>query len=271
VELVALKFGKRNRTNENDTSNVRKEASVLLSLAGNDWVPPVKFFFDDSNGFYLGTSLFTGGDLLSHLESVGKMDVNMTRNILAQLLGALRSLHEAGFVHRNIKPSNIVLESTGRLRLVGFSLCHPAGSLVDSSAGSVDYMAPEIISDTKPYSAAVDLWAAGIIMYEILFGGPPFSDEARDRNKTIYRIIHADKYLWFPASTPQSMAPAIDLIKSLLRPADSRITLEGARSHVFFEQVDWRNLEPCCIPHNFLSKINMLTDSKLLFRLHRDA
>ena len=271
VEVVALKVGKYSMESSGSSRSVTREAATLMALDGNEWVPDMKFFMKDSVGAYIGTALCGGGDLLSHLESAGTFPVSMARVIVAQLLVAVRSLHGKGFVHRNLKPSSVVFDSSGRLRLVGLSLCHRKGDCVDSDMGSVDYMAPEVIADPGRYTEAVDVWSIGIVLYEMLFGGPPFSDESRERNRTIYRIIHAEKYLWFPESGGISYAAGKDLVKSLLRSATTRLTIDAIVEHPFFEGVDWDNLEPFRIPHEFMRKSQTLGESKMLFRMQRDC
>ena len=209
--------------------------------------------------------VFTGGDLLTHLEAVKRMNISDAKVLASQLICAVETLHSLGYIHRNLKPDNIMFTKSGDLKLIDFGLCHRIGEVVDSSSGSVDYMAPEILSNPEPYTESVDYWSIGVILYEILFGGPPFSDEKRDRNRTIYRIIHSEKYLWFPTDEEIDMMSAISLIKQLLNtsPVDRSHFISKIKDHSFFLDLDWDRLPSCKLPpFNLLERVRMIKSRK---------
>ena len=242
-ELVALKYAKtgRSSTGMENSGDLTHEAEVLMCMSGSKWVPKLKLLLQDELAVTLGMELCTGGDLMMHLERLGTMNVDNSRMIMYNLLVALGDMHARGFVHRDLKPDNIVFDHRGQLKLIDFGLTHRVeAETVDSVYGSIDYMAPEILTDTTGYSHVCDLWSAGIILYEMLFGGPPFSDEVRDRNKTIYRIINCHKYLQFPSDGGAIFDPELecakDLIRSLLTGANKRpqSALGVIKSHPFF-------------------------------------
>ena len=245
TELIALKYCKRNDPGIGiDVSgDLVHEAEVLMCMCGSKWIPRIRLFTQDDHGVTLGMELFTGGDLMTHLERSGTIIIEDARIIMYNLLVALNDVHKRGFVHRDLKPENIVFDNQGHLKLVDFGLAHRIDAeTVDSEYGTIDYMAPEILTDTAGYSQSCDLWSAAIILYEMLYGGPPFSDEARDRNKTIYRIIHFNKYLHFPDDgtlEPKSEADqAKDLIRLLLSASSKRprSAISIVRSHPFFSK-----------------------------------
>ncbi len=223
-----------------NSGDLTHEAEVLMCMSGSKWTPKLKLFVQDDVAVTLGMELCTGGDLMMHLERVGTMNLDDSRMIMYNLLLALEDLHTRGFVHRDLKPDNIVFDHRGHLKLIDFGLTHRIeGETVDSVFGTIDYMAPEILTDTVGYSHVCDIWSTGIILYEMLFGGPPFSDEARDRNKTIYRIIHSQKYLQFPSGIGNfdpELESAKDLIRMLLTCANKRpqSALGIVKSHPFF-------------------------------------
>jgi serine/threonine protein kinase len=182
---------------------------------------------------------------MSHLERSKTLDIALTRSLIAQLVVALESLHNLGWVHRNIRPENVVFTDDGYVRLVSFKSSHMKGSTSLCQAIDVDYCAPEVFTSPESYSEKVDIWSLGIITYEVLFGGPPFSDERRDRNKTIYRIINHHKYLWFPQHRSSEMSDAAALIRAILTSEGDRMSLNMIKSHRFFTSTDWNRLEPC--------------------------
>ncbi len=243
TELLALKYCTRSDSGSgNDVSDdLVHEAEVLMCMCGSPWIPRIRLFSQDARGVTVGMDLFTGGDLMTHLERSGTIMVEECRIIMYNLLIALNDVHQRGFVHRDLKPENIVFDNKGNLKLVDFGLSHRIDAeTVDSEYGTVDYMAPELLTETAGYSQSCDLWSAGIILYEMMFGGPPFSDELRDRNKTIYRIIHFNKYLRFPEEAGGVNDPEIeqakDLIRALLSKANKRpvSAINVVRTHPFF-------------------------------------
>jgi serine/threonine protein kinase len=239
IELIALKICESPTSGKNSDASklLTNEASILMCMSGSPWVPRIRMFVDDSSSISVGMDLLTGGDLMSHLESVGTLDLPSCQVITYNLLLAVDDIHSRGYVHRDLKPDNIMFDNCGNLKIIDFGLSHrEREETVDSAHGSIDYMAPEILTETDGYTRACDYWSVGVILYEMLFGGPPFSDESRDRNKTIYRIIHSNKYLRFPDSPHDS---AIDLIRLLIQPVSKRPkSISAINSHPFFKGID---------------------------------
>ena len=267
ADLMALKHSKAKAGNlQGAAHSLQNEASVLMCIQGSEWFPTVHFSLINDGDMFLGTELLPGGDLMCHLVKHGRFDQETVRIIGSQLVQAVATLHACGFVHRDLKPDNIMFDKIGRLKLIDFGISHRIGESVDSALGSIDYMAPEIITDPSPYTESIDWWSVGVILYEMLFGGPPFSDESRDRNRTVYRIIQADKYLWFPPEDETRYSSAIDLIRQLLRPPCERIsTCEEIQKHDFFGDTDWKHLEHRKLPFDFFSKIKIGRDRKRIF------
>ena len=148
-----------------------------------------------------------GGDLLRLLIERDIFSEEDTRFYIAELVLALEDMHRMNFVHRDIKPDNILIDKDGHLKLTDFGLskeleytekqphkmkkqgakvghAHPKPVLTKlksrkrqfSKVGTPDYIAPEVLTDTT-YDHRVDIWSVGVIMFECLFGYPPFSDE----------------------------------------------------------------------------------------------
>ncbi len=240
-DIVAVKYHKRIESSAAASlvDLVQNEAIVLVQLSGCKYTPRLHMFRSSDSEILLCTELFTGGDLMAHLEYRRTLDMDVCRCIVWDVVTALDDIHSRSFVHRDLKPESIVFDQSGGLRIVDFGIAHKIGEHRGSEFGSVDYMAPEVISSATPTGYAADYWSLGIILYEMLYGGPPFSDESRDRNKTIYRILHSDKYLNFPEmSEPADSKLAEDLISQLLshNPARRLTSLTGIRSHPFFKQ-----------------------------------
>jgi len=135
----------------------------------------------DSNPPYLVMEYCPGGNLRQRLQQVGRLQADETAHLLAQLLDCLEAAHAAGVVHRDLKPANLLFDAAGRLRLTDFGLGqlnHQTRSILLSQgmqstgiAGTADYMAPE--QKTGEGDERVDLYATGVILFELLTGKRP--------------------------------------------------------------------------------------------------
>ena len=269
-ELIALKYGGKDIIGKCLTN----EAAILQGLGGIEAVPKVKLFIQDSESVFLGVETVPGGDLMRHLLTKERLDINTCRVIIAQLLKALKQIGARGYIHRDLRPENIVFDKEGYLKVIDFGLAHREGEVADSSLGSVDYMAPEILMNPEPYSSSIDLWSVGVILYEMLYGGPPFSDEKRERNQTIFRIIHSEKYLWFPPQSDTEYRSAESFIRRLLCPKSDRFANTAeAMSHAFLASIDWDHIPSVAdrLPEfNLLENVNILKTRKILYSFKQE-
>ena len=149
-----------------------------------------------------------GGELFSYLRSAGRFNNNATLFYAAEIVSALDYLHSLDVVYRDLKPENLLIDRDGHLKIIDFGFAKRVTDRTWTLCGTPEYLAPEIIQ-SKGHNKAVDWWALGILIYEMLAGYPPFFD---DNPFGIYEKILSGKIEW-PRHIDQI---AKDLIKKLL-------------------------------------------------------
>jgi serine/threonine protein kinase/beta-lactam-binding protein with PASTA domain len=179
--LVAIKII---RPHLADDENVRARLRVEAQLAGKLHHPGIVDVFDygedQEDGKpvpYLVMPLIDGAPLSALLAERGALSTGETMAIVSEIAAALHVAHEAGLVHRDLKPGNILVTTDGRVMLVDFGIAHAAGRepLTQTGAviGTADYLSPEQArGDTATFAS--DLYALGIVAYTCLSGNLPF-------------------------------------------------------------------------------------------------
>eukprot|EP00047_Mylnosiga_fluctuans_P021906 m.110679 g.110679 ORF g.110679 m.110679 type:complete len:1416 (-) comp9070_c1_seq1:3005-7252(-) len=180
----------------------------------------------------------------------------MARFYIAEAVLAIHTLHALGFVHRDIKPDNMLLTRDGHLRLGDFGSCTrvDADGKVHSrvAVGTPDYISPEILLSMEgkgAYGQEVDWWSLGVCMYEMLIGEPPFYAETL--LATYAKIMDHARKLEFPSDVELS-PEAVDLIRKLLCAPDQRLGRRGiadVKQHPFFAGIDWDHIHEKTPPY----------------------
>jgi serine/threonine protein kinase len=127
---------------------------------------------------YLAAEYVRGGTLEERLQAAGPLDVGETVRLAAEIARGLDSLHNAGIVHRDVKPSNVMIDLSGNAAVTDFGLAkgraYTALTRPGQVMGTLDYIAPELIREERA-SPASDIYALGCLVYECLTGEPPFA------------------------------------------------------------------------------------------------
>lgn len=134
------------------------------------------------------------GETLADVLSRGPLSPSSSLAVLDQLLGAAGYAHSKGVVHRDIKPDNIFITTSGHVKLADFGIAHAGDAATLTQAGTVmgtpGYMAPEQVTG-RPVDARSDIFAIGVIGYELLTGRNPFgATDAVAATTVMYRIVH---------------------------------------------------------------------------------
>ena len=142
-------------------------------------------------GEFLLAMAYCDGETLRTRLSRGPLPVDEAVELACQMADALAEAHAHGIVHRDIKPANAMVTRTGRLKLVDFGLAHlPEATMLTATGttlGTPGYMAPEQVRGEE-VDARADLWALGVVLYEMLAGRPPFGKESLEA--VLYAVVH---------------------------------------------------------------------------------
>ncbi|KAK1587391.1 hypothetical protein Q3G72_012369 [Acer saccharum] len=242
----------------------------ILDMLDHPFLPALYASFQTKTHICLITDYCPGGELFLLLDRQPRkvLKEDAVRFYAAEVVVALEYLHCQGIIYRDLKPENVLLQSNGHVSLTDFDLscltsCKPELLIPtinekkkhrknqqnpifmaeplrasNSFVGTEEYIAPEIIT-AAGHSSAVDWWALGILLYEMLYGYTPF--RGKTRQKTFANILHKD--LKFPGSTPASLHAKQLMYRLLHRDPKNRLgSHEGAneiKKHPFFKGVNW--------------------------------
>jgi len=185
----------------------RKEARLHKQVAAKDArLVNVIEFIENTRGLFLVMELIDGTTLEAALaQHRDPMNPRKALGIIAACASALKVLHDNGVVHRDLKPSNILIDRSGELKLTDFGLAAVMADQDVLDTGSVRYMAPELFAD-EPVDGRADLYALGMVAYEMLAGRDAFEDAF----KVVLRDQRNQGMRWMKWHTnPRATAPPL--------------------------------------------------------------
>ncbi|CAG0914712.1 unnamed protein product [Notodromas monacha] len=234
------------------------EERDIMAKANSDWIVQLHYAFQNDRYLYLVMDFMPGGDLVNMMANYD-MPEKWAKFYCAEIVLAVDAIHSMGFVHRDIKPDNMLVDKHGHLKLADFGTCmRMEDGLVRSNTavGTPDYISPEVLlsQDGKgEYGKECDWWSVGVVLYEMLAGDTPFYAESLVG--TYGKIMNHKNCLTFPPEVHIS-AEAKDLISQFLTDRSQRLGRHGVeqiQGHKFFANDQWtfetiRNCVPPVVP-----------------------
>eukprot|EP00884_Botryococcus_braunii_P002869 jgi/Botrbrau1/12583/Bobra.0169s0113.2 len=246
------------------------EVKVHATLKDHPNVADLREVWEDSTHIYLIMEACLGGELFERVADGAYMSEAAAADVARVILQVLAYCHSQGIVHRDVKPENYLIQGRKQrpnrdtLRAVDFGSAAfiKPGEKVTGLVGSSYYMAPEVLAG-KAYGMEVDVWSAGVILYVLLSGMPPFWGNT---DQEIFASIRSTRLDLNTTPWPHISKAAKDLVSRMLaRDPASRITTEEALRHPWLSDT---SLAQCAPLHRSISmRLRSFTRLQRLKRL----
>ena len=257
-----------------DQEHVENERRILLTLQSPFCIRLFGTFQDGPN-VYFAMELAVGGELFRRLSKGHKdgLPAQEVRFYVTEIFSALEHVQGLGFVYRDLKPENVMLDEDGHCKLVdfGFATSPDANGIIRTLCGTPAYLSPEQLNGkfTSGYHKSCDWWALGVIVYELMTGKTPFCNNPRESSYEIYLRILKNK-MKFPRSwrDPQGK----ELVQQLCHPSMEKRLVDPQiiKANPYFT-IPWASVTSLKMVPPFVPNIKDEKDRAHYFRRHRDA
>ena len=257
-EYVAIKIMKKMEIIKSKQADHIANEIKILSMIEHPFVIKFGGFTQDEKNLYLDLELINGGELFTYLRGVGRFPIDQARMYIAEIISIFDYLHSKNIIYRDLKPENILIHKSGYLKLTDFGFAKIVEGRTYTLCGTPEYLAPEIILN-KGHGKPVDWWTCGILLYEMIAGIDPFSD---DDPMMVYQKILKGK-IKFPSGFDSN---AKSLIKHLLdqdltkRYGNLKNGVKDITGHRFFKNFEWNKLLEKDLPPPYVPKVKSNND-----------
>ncbi|CAA7388024.1 unnamed protein product [Spirodela intermedia] len=210
-----------------DVEDVRREVAIMSALPQHPNIVGLHAVYEDADAVHIIMELCAGGELFDRIVSRGHYSERAAAAVLRTVAEVIRMCHAHGIIHRDLKPENFLYadsSETSPLKAIDFGL---------SIVGSPYYMAPEVLR--RNYGPEVDIWSAGVILYILLCGFPPFWAE---NDQGVARAILRDPVDFEREPWPQVSESAKNLVRQMLdRDPNRRLTAQQVLAHPWLQNM----------------------------------
>ncbi|KAL4236357.1 Serine/threonine-protein kinase Sgk1 [Mactra antiquata] len=227
----------------NEVKHIMAERNVLLKNVKHPFLVGLHYSFQTPDKLYFVLDYVNGGELFFHLQRERYFPEVRARFYAAEMASAIGYLHSLNIIYRDLKPENILLDSKGHIVLTDFGLCKEGiegMGTTNTFCGTPEYLAPEVLRK-QPYDKTVDWWCLGAVLYEMMYGLPPFY--SRDTAEMYDNILYKPLRLRTNVS-----ASARSLLEGLLQKEKeqrmgAKKDFQEVKSHNFFADINWHDLD----------------------------
>ncbi|KAI8026050.1 Calcium-dependent protein kinase 4 [Camellia lanceoleosa] len=182
IEYACKSISKRKLISKEDVEDVRREIQIMHHLAGHKNIVTIKGAYEDTLYVHIVMELCSGGELFDRIIQRGHYSERKAAELTKIIVGVVEACHSLGVIHRDLKPENFLLvnkDDDFTLKAIdfGLSVFFKPGQVFTDVVGSPYYVAPEVL--LKHYGPEADVWTAGVILYILLSGVPPFWAETQ--------------------------------------------------------------------------------------------
>lgn len=304
-KLFALKVLKKSTLiNRKQVSHVNSERNAMKDIGEkSSFLISLHSSFQDENNLYFIMEFCAGGDLMNLLIRKNILSEEQTKFYIVQIILALQVIHSEGYIHRDVKPDNILITSSGFIKLSDFGLCIQVESeekvidtlfdikvndddetevledkriekwrnkrrrLAYSTVGTPDYISPEVLSK-RGYGKECDWWSLGVVVFECVCGYPPFCTDKP--GETCKKILNWKKTFRFPSKCADLLSKEFkSFVQRLICEPSVRLGTHGANNlfqHPWLVKIDpdkIQSLTPDFVP-SFSKSVEKLKASLLL-------
>nr|XP_016940545.1 cGMP-dependent protein kinase 1 isoform X2 [Drosophila suzukii] len=262
-QALALKIIKKIEVVKQDQiEHVYNEKNVMIKCRHSPFIVQLYRTYRNDKYVYFLMEACMGGDVWTVMSKRQYFDEKTAKFIAGCVVEAFDYLHSHNFIYRDLKPENLMLGTDGYCKLVdfGFAKFVRHNEKTNTFAGTPEYVAPEIILD-RGHDRAVDYWALGILVYELLVGKTPF--RGVNQIKIYQQILSGIDVIHMPSRIPKS---AQHLVRHLCKqlPAErlgyQRKGIADIKRHSWFESLDWQRLKLKQLPSPIKRPLKSWTD-----------
>lgn len=247
LHRVAIKIiCKRTTITNTNNSNIMNEVKILQAVS-HPCIINLEHVIDSQDYLYIVLELAEGGELFDKIIEKTKFNESEAKVHFYQICSAIEYLHSKNICHRDLKPENVLLCSVDdsnpiiKITDMGLSKLVDLGSVLKTFCGTPQYIAPEVLpcgtGTSSSYSLKADTWSLGVILFILLSGSPPFSEERQETcGKSLRDQILSADFVFYKKLFDQISGEAKDLISKLLtQHPDKRLSASEIMKHPWLQ------------------------------------